>query len=175
MAEREARILAKELAALYAVEYRTVQNWVAAGCPHRKRSRRLEFLLSEVVPWRRDQDKRESRGGDAPDLAQEQARKTRADADLSELKVQKMRGSLIAASDVEHEMERLCNVLRARVLSVRGRWAPKVLGLTSMAEATSTLDALANDVLDALRGGADDLEESDEEDEEEAKDEEEAA
>ncbi len=170
--------MAKELAALYAVEYRTVQNWVAAGCPHRKRSRRLEFLLSEVVPWRREQDKRESRGGDAPDLAQEQARKTRADADLSELKVQKMRGSLIAASDVEHEMERLCSVLRARVLSVRGRWAPKVIGLSTMAEATATLDALANDVLDALRGGADDLEEPDEDDtkdDEDSTDEEEAA
>lgn len=113
------------------------------------------YRLSEVIPWRERTRGREER----PDVAAEQARKLRADADLAELKVREMRGELVPVSKVERDMERLCAMVRSRVLSVRGRWAPKVMRLETMAEATSTLDALAADVLDALRAGADELDE----------------
>lgn len=155
MPPRESRIPAAQVAALFARDERTVKRWVAAGAPHRKVNGRLMFLLSELIPWRESQ----LRTDDKPDLAAEQARKMRADADLSELKVSQMRGDLVPAVDVEARMERLCAYVRARVLGVRGRWAPKVLGVGSMAEATAALDGLAGDILAALREGADELDE----------------
>lgn len=161
--EREQRVLTKDLVRYYDVDERTVKRWVEAGCPHRKAHRRLEFLLSEVIPWRREQDRKELRQSSTPKMDEEQARKMRADADLSELKVLQMRGELIPATRVEQDMERLCAMVRARVLSVRGRWAPKIMRLGAMAEAAAVLDALAADVLDALRAGADDLDEEPEE------------
>ena len=159
MAEQEKPVTRTALAALFGVDVRTVDNWLTVGCPAVKRSGRTMYLLSEVIPWRRDQDRRETRS--TPKIDEEQARKMRADADLSELKVQQMRGELLPVADVERDMERLCAMVRARVLAVRGRWAPKIIRLETMAEATSALDALAADVLDALRDGADDLEEPD--------------
>lgn len=157
MAEREKAVSRTALASLFGVDVRTVTNWVDAGCPKRKESGRPVFLLSEVIPWRREQDRHELRP--SPKFDEEQARKMRADADLSELKVKRMRGELIPATRVEQDMERLCAMVRARVLSIRGRWAPKIMRLETMAEAALTLDDLTADVLDALREGADDLEE----------------
>ncbi len=125
------------------------------------RSKRPAYMLAEVIAWRRRQDKIEAREADKPDLAQEQARKLRADADLAELKVMERRRELVPAVDVERQMERLCGILRSRVLSLRGRWAPRVLGLGTMADATRILDDLANDMLEALRSASDELEEDD--------------
>lgn len=157
MAEREEPISTAELARIFGVDERTIRNWVALGCPQRMRSKRPAYLLSEVVPWRRQRDKVES-ATDKPDLAAEQARKLRADADLAELKVQERRAELVPAANVERQMERLCATLRSRVLGVRGRWAPRILGLGTMPDATRVLDELANYVLEALRSAADELE-----------------
>jgi hypothetical protein len=130
--------------------------------------RGVGYVLADCVQWRREKDKADARASTAPDIAAEQARKMKADADLSELKVQQMRGDLVPSIDVVREMDRLCAVLRARVLSIRGRWAPKILGLATMAEAATVLDRLSADVLEALREGADELEEEEPAEEEAA-------
>jgi phage terminase Nu1 subunit (DNA packaging protein) len=161
MAERERTVPQSAVAALFGVDVRTIRNWVDAGMPHRIASGRPAYLLSEVIPWRREQDKREARVSAAPDLAEEQARKMRADADLSELKRDQMRGDLVPAVDVERRMERLCAYVRVRVMGIRGKWAPKVMGLGTMQEATATLDALSWDILEALRENADELDDPD--------------
>lgn len=157
MAEREETVSTAELARAFGVDERTIRNWVALGCPQRMRSKRPAYMLSEVIAWRRKQDQIDARGSEKPDLAAEQARKLRADADLAELKVQERRGELVPAADVERQMERLCGTLRSRVLGVRGRWAPRILGLGTMPDATRVLDELANDVLEALRSAGDEL------------------
>lgn len=158
MAEREEVISTAALARAFGVDERTIRNWVALGCPQRMRSKRPAYLLSEVIAWRRERDRIERQATERPDIAAEQARKLRADADLAELKVQERRGELVPAMHVERQMERLCSVLRSRVLGIRGRWAARVMGLGTMADATRVLDDLASDIIDALRGAADELE-----------------
>lgn len=144
-----------ELARLFKKSRETIRLWEKAGMPSRKGG----FVLADCIEWREEMIRQESLQPEEVDEAKERARKMKADADFSELKVQQMRGELMPATQVEADMERLCAMVRARVLSVRGRWAPKVIRLDSMAEATAVLDALAADVLDALRDGADDLDE----------------
>jgi phage terminase Nu1 subunit (DNA packaging protein) len=151
-------VSAAELCALFAVAPPTVTEWVKGGCPHRRRGSRYEFVVSEVADWRVQRAKRVAREETAPDESAERARKLRADADMAELRVRQRRGELVAAVDVERSHEQLCAVVRSRVLGLRGRWAPKVLGLGTMAEATRTMDDLANDILAALVDGADEVE-----------------
>lgn len=153
MARERVRVTQKALAALFGVTTETIRLWGKQGMP----SYRDGYTPAECVQWRREQDKADASARERPDFDVEQARKMRADADLAELKRDQMRGDLVPAVDVERRMERLCAYLRVRVLGIRGKWAPKVLGLGTMAEATTTLDALASDVLAALREGADEL------------------
>lgn len=92
------------------------------------------------------------------DLHAAQCRRTEAEAALKELELAARRRDLVAVTDVLRSDARLFGVLRARVTAIRGKWAARVLGLSTMPEATATLDALADDVLAALADGADEVE-----------------
>jgi len=164
MAEREPRIGVRELCRYYAdVDIRTVKRWIADGCPHRKVNGVNQFLLSEVIPWREQRFREELRGTGKADLVEEQARKMRADAEISELKAAQMRGELLPASEVRREMERRDEVTRAALLGMRGKYAAQVYGAGSMAEAAEVLDQIARDVVSSLQASADELAAGDEE------------
>jgi phage terminase Nu1 subunit (DNA packaging protein) len=147
-----------EIAALFDVDTDTIGLWRQQGMPQRKISGHPRFEIAGCVQWRREKDKRENREGASPDESKERARKLAADADLAELKVRERRGELVPAEEAERQVERVVSMIRSRLLAVRGRWAPRVIGLETMAQATSTLDALASDVLTALSDGADEIE-----------------
>lgn len=117
------------------------------------------YLLSEVIPWRRRQDRAEVR--QTPKIDDEQARKAAADADIAEMKRDIMRGELARTTDSERIWERTLSVCRSRITAARGKWAPKALGLGTMAEASAFMDALIEDVLASLRDGADEIETTD--------------
>jgi hypothetical protein len=131
---------------------------VQAGCPKRIVSGSPSFLLSEVIPWRRAQDAKEQRGGASPKEDEERVRKLTADADYSELRVRERLRELVPAADMQRTLERLCAVLRARIVASRGKWSPRIIALGTMAEATAAMDALIADLLEALRDSADELE-----------------
>jgi phage terminase Nu1 subunit (DNA packaging protein) len=149
-----------EIMKLFDVSDVTIDNWRADGMPHQKVNGRLRFKPHECVAWRRAKDREEQRkkDSDAEGVEASLRRKAAADADLAELKRDQMRGELVPVADYRREVERLCSMVRARVLSVRGRWAPRVIGLSGMAEATAVLDELAADVLKSLEEGGDELE-----------------
>lgn len=116
MAKERVRVTQKALAALFGVTTETIRLWGKQGMP----SYRDGYTPAECVQWRREQDKADANARERPDLAEEQARKMRADADLSELKRDQMRGELVPAVDVERQMERLCAHL-PRIPSTRTR------------------------------------------------------
>lgn len=161
MAEKEPLISVADVARLFGVETRTVTSWQAAGAPHRKRSGRVWFQAPEIIQWRRTQDRLDSRPPGDIDEAKERARKMRADADLAEQKLKVQSGDLVPAADVQQAMERRDYATRARVLGIRGKFAPRVIGLGTMAEATVALDAIVSDILSSLRESADDLDDPD--------------
>lgn len=136
-----------------------MRYWIERdGCPYRRQSGKLAVMLSEVLPWRRDADLKRRSDDEAPDEARERARKLSAEADLAELKVRERRGELVAVEEAVRTHDRMCSLIRARVLGMRGKWAPRMLGLGTMPEATAVLDAVAQDILAALQEGADELE-----------------
>jgi phage terminase Nu1 subunit (DNA packaging protein) len=161
MASREPYVPLADLAALFDVDQKTLKRWLASGMPHRMREQRIEVQASKCVQWRRVEDKREQRASESPGEAKERTRKLSADADLAELRLAERRGELVPVAEVEAEMSRLCQAVRARILGARGRWAPRVIGLAGMREATQALDALALDLLKALESGAVDIEAED--------------
>ena len=165
MAEQEKPIHRTALAALYGVDVRTIDNWKVAGCPFITRSGRTMYMLSEVIPWRRQQDTKEQRGGASPKEDDERVRKLTADADMAELKRDELRGVLVPAADVERTWERVLGVLDARMTAARGKWAPKALGLGTMAEGTAFMDALIAELRASFVEAADEIEDVDPEEE----------
>lgn len=146
-----------EIADVFGVDLESIRLWRTKGMPHRLVSNRPRFVVAECVRWRREQDKKESRETASPDEAKERTRKLAADADMAELRLRQKRGELVAVAEVERTVDRLVSTVRARVLAIRGRWAPRMIALPDMPAATATLDELAMDILSALTDGADDV------------------
>ncbi len=154
----------EEMAEELAVTTRTVQTYVRDGMPHRRGDKSgPRFVARECHRWRREREvaaavERERAKLKTLDRDTEIALKTRTERELKELELAERRGELMPKANVEQDMERLCLMLRTRVLGMRGKWAPRVLGLATMAESTKLLDEIASDLLSSLRDGADDLE-----------------
>jgi phage terminase Nu1 subunit (DNA packaging protein) len=146
-----------ELADLFGVDTDSIGVWCGQGMPHRRASGMRKFEVAKCVQWRRSQDKRDTREGIAPDEGKQRARKLAAEAELAELKIRERKGELVSMVDAERQIERVVATIRGRILAIRGRWAPRVMGLATMAEATATLDALATDVMSALSESADEI------------------
>lgn len=152
-----------ELAKLLGVTRAAVHLWRQNGCPSRTVNGAAAFVVGEVVDWRLEQARASARGAEKADLLEEQARRTRAEADISELKAAQMRGELLPAAEVRREMERRDEVTRAALLGMRGKYAAQVYGAGSMAEAAEVLDQIARDVVSSLQASADELESDDDE------------
>lgn len=156
-----ATITGTALAEILDVSLRRVQQFAAEGMPSRMVDGERRFVAKECVRWVRERDAeaiRKERDGDKPNEADERARKLKLEADMVALKLAERRGELVPVAQVLKSDEKLFGVIRARVRAMRGKWAPRVLGLGTMGEATSALDALADDILAALVDGAADLE-----------------
>lgn len=147
-----------EIADVFGVDSDTIGVWCGQGMPHRKSSGFRKFEVGRCVQWRLDKLKRDARDQSSPDEAKERVRKLAADADMAELKVKERRGELVPAVDVERQVDRLVATVRARVLSIRGRWAPRIIGITELGAASTTLDSLALDVLASLSESAGEIE-----------------
>lgn len=164
MAEREKPVGQMALAKLCGnVEPRTIRNWVKEGMPERSKDGRPQYMLSEVIPWLRQRDQRESKGKETLDEQRERTLKIRAERRLAQAKLKEQLGQLIPAADVERAWERACAAMRGRITGARGKWAPSFVGLKGIAEVAPVLDAMAVDILAALLESADELDEDDDE------------
>jgi phage terminase Nu1 subunit (DNA packaging protein) len=152
----------QEIAKVFGVSRQSIHEWTRAGMPTRRESGSPRYVVAECVQWRRDQDRADRPALDL-DEAKERARKLKEDADGKALDNARKRRELVPSHQVAAQWERVLGLVRSRVLAARGRWAPKVMGLGTMAEATAVLDQLADDLLAALRKSADELEDEDDE------------
>lgn len=79
------------------------------------------------------------------------ARKMAAEARLSELHLREVEGDLVPIEHVRAIEAARRAELRARILSVPGKWAPQVVGLRNVAAAQARLEDVMNDLLQTLR------------------------
>jgi hypothetical protein len=84
-------------------------------------------------------------------LTAARVRKLAADARLAELAVLEREGALLPVAEFQEILKRLAAELRARILAMPGKWAPRAVGLRTIGEAQGRLAELAEDLLTALR------------------------
>jgi phage terminase Nu1 subunit (DNA packaging protein) len=139
-----------ELADVLEVDPRVLRRWRADGCPHVMRDSRVRYRLPQVVAWR---EERAVRALDA-DEAKERAAKMRADREITELKLARMRGELAPVTEMDEAVEALAHAVRNEIRGLRARFTGRIIGLQSHIEAAEQLDAMAASILSALVNAA---------------------
>ena len=80
------------------------------------------------------------------------ARRMTAEANLSEMRDAEARGELIPAADVRAVLSSMIVRVRAKLLSIPPRLAPRVVGCTSLTDAEEAIRQGVHDALDELAG-----------------------
>lgn len=125
------------------VSMTAVKNARRRGMPHD---------IDGARKWREQQQQTT-----AGTLAQAQRRKLEAEAELKELELAHKRGNLVTLDEAEAEFQKILAQLRATLVASPGKFAPRLVGLRTMAEAMSALESIVHEVMDQLVSVADDV------------------
>lgn len=142
----------KELAATLEVSEPQVRDWRAEGCPHQVRDGVIVFRLPKVLEWRLAQAKRAAIDALDIDVARENKRIARATADIREMERDERRRTQAPVAAMDAVIERIATAVRTEVRGIRPRFAPRIVGLATVADAALVLDEMASQLLKALRG-----------------------
>ena len=120
---------------------RQIRTWISDfGCPCRKEGRSLTFYWPDVLNWYVEYASSKANGvsGDfAPDEAESEEneslqkamlRKTRAEADLKQLALSKLRGEVIVIQDAKSRLDRMLGNLRSQLMSMAPKLATRIAG-----------------------------------------------
>jgi phage terminase Nu1 subunit (DNA packaging protein) len=145
------RISRANLAALFEVDERTITNLAKEGMP--KLSPGF-FSLAASVRWylKRERDKARA-GRELNDLDLARKRKAIADAELAEHELATTRGEKVSLSAIGTTWSEIASGLRAQLLAVPGRYAPRTVGCNTLVESQRAWDAAIADVIGELRDG----------------------
>lgn len=86
-------------------------------------------------------------------IAESEARIAAADAELKELKLQRERGEVLPMSLFHETIATIAATIRAQLLAVPGRYAPRTASMASLVESQAAWDSAVRDVLNDLRDG----------------------
>lgn len=132
------------------VSERQIRNYVAQGMPSQKEGRTRTFNWYEVLEWyvgyksaleagdrpRAGDDEFDEDEGDVEgpadrreNLQQATLRKTRAEANLKELALSRLRGEVVTIADAKTRLDRLMGNLRSRLLGMAPKLASRTEGL----------------------------------------------
>lgn len=129
------------------MDRRTVASRLKDLEPADTRGKTKLYKMSEVV---RAVFAPSGSGGDDLDLQQESARLKKAQADKTELEVEVLRGSLIPGEVVERTWTDQIAASRAKLISLPGTVAPRVVGL-EMRDIEHELREIVHQALDEMR------------------------
>ena len=132
-----------DVAGLLNLSTRQVRNLETEGLPVHSRAGKKWYVWREVLEWDRQRKEAQAREATKPDdkpdsLWEAERRKAVADADMSELKVEQLRRTLIAEEDAVAEITRFCERVRAVILSMRSRYQGELLNIKTIPEAGQT-------------------------------------
>lgn len=149
------------LAAILGVDVRSVTNFVNEGMPKESRGR---FVLSVCVRWYVDRERAAaSSGRGLNDLARARERKTRAEAEEAELRVERMLGNVVPLEVVAITVGRIADRLLPALQNIPSNYTLRLeeCGVPA-AKAEAVLESIATELTTTLR----DAVESDDEDDE---------
>jgi hypothetical protein len=135
------------VADLLGVSTRQVNNYInLKGLPSTGTGKRRTFVWSEVLEWYvhyraeldnlggsdgsddDDLDGESSGSGGKENIRQANLRKTRAEANLKELQLGKLRGQVISIPDAKVRLDRMMSNLRARLLGLAPKLSSRIEG-----------------------------------------------
>lgn len=87
------------------------------------------------------------------DFEEAKTRKMQAEAELAELTLEEKRGEVVGVGVFREEVQRVVQTVRAQLLAVPGRMAPRTAGVASLADSQQAWDAAIRDVLRELQRG----------------------
>lgn len=157
---------AAEICEWYGVDRRTLTNWLNEDppCPSVMRKKVREFDTVAVDAWRearalrRAQEKWErERPSNIDDVKAARDRRTIDEARLIALQVAEAEGRVIPIDVHEDRVRALCEPLAARLKSLTKYMGDVQLAQTDV-EAATVLDKIGDDLLRALMGTADEIE-----------------
>ena len=145
------------------ISERQVRNYVAAGMPSQKAGRTRTFNWYEVLEWYvgykaaleagdRPLPVDEEEADEIPEVSQAEdiravnLRRGRADANLKELQLSKLRGEVITIADAKVRLDRMLGNLRARLLGM----APKLASRLEGEKSRTSREAAIKDELENL-------------------------
>ena len=150
----QAELTVEQLAVAIARTPRRVRQLTEAGVftrvpsKHPKRAGDLVYAVPDCLQqWIRYQLEKLSpkASGGSED------RKAAADAEFAELRVRKLRAEVIDATGVRSEVRAAFGRVRTRLLATPGEFAPQMLDITHVGDATDRLRALVEVVLPELQ------------------------
>lgn len=152
-----------EFAARHAVTPRQVRAWANEGvdgeCIPRERAGRSYRYTWESEAWvlvhglgRRDGDGK----GSGADLTAERAALVRIQRQRAEVELERFRGDLVPIAELERELGRICDRLRAKILAMPGRYALEIVKIPTAADAQLAIERIADEFLEQLRRADDD-------------------
>ena len=152
MAPKTPTITSAEFAADHGVSLRRVQQWIAEGMPYRDVNGERRIARVDANKWLRayEREQAEARAKKPSGLVESEERKAAADAQLAELKLAREQGQVVEIEETRRTVAAMLTQLRAQLLSLPARWAPKVVGIKTVAEASLTLEAAIHEALTAL-------------------------
>lgn len=147
-----------ELAALFEVTPKTIQNWTAQGCPIERKGGRGKpsmYRAADVIRWREDRAKLAATGDLAQmDMDEARRRKLAAEAAMAELVLDQKRGDVVLVALVEKEVGDCFSTLRARLLALGSALAPRLELAPDTAAIREIVDDAVIEVLDDISGTA---------------------
>lgn len=140
----------EDVAELLFVSAKTVRNWINhQGLPCRDDGRRRVLAWQEVLEWYvRMRIARDGNGGNAPEADPDEpaesfdsavARKTRAEADLKELRLAQLRGQLVPADEVGRNVGRVASAIKTKLDSLPNSLAMRLIGKSDRVEVQQIL------------------------------------
>ncbi len=150
MTELSRKMNKAQLAKMLDITTQTLDRYIQAGLPFDsapgRAGKSYVFDLAVVVGWLRERDTKNTRG-DSGTVEDARKRKLEAEARLAEMAAEKAAGSLLERSDVDAAVIGAFSRVRARLLSLPSKAAPRCVDRT-MDQIGAVLEA---DVRDALQ------------------------
>lgn len=155
---------AETVAELLSVSTRQIRNYVTQGMPSEVQGRTRTFTWPKVLEWYvgyraaleggyagADEDSEDSDGeSDAPhgkeDIRAANLRKTRAEADLKQMALSKLRGEMINVADARSLVTRTFSNLRTQLLSMAPKLSTRLAGEPDL----STIESVIREEMETL-------------------------
>ncbi len=143
------------VAALGGMPERTFARLVSEGIPRRGDGAKARFPWPDAWHWYLDRERKAAKEAARPpvpaDLADAERRLEAARAETAEIKLAQLRGDLVTVKSYREELGRTCEQLRGIVLAIPGRYAHRLVGLATPAQAMAQLRMMAHDLVIELQ------------------------